>query len=62
MASYILYILGIFFLVHNGSGEVETKITPKGVSEKESIRFALLPPCGACRVLTDSFKKVSYRG
>jgi len=39
------------------AGDVETKITPKGISEKESVKSAILPPCAACKVLTDSFKK-----
>lgn len=30
-------------------------------SNKENQKNAKLPPCAACRVLTDSFKKVSFK-
>ncbi|KAF2367310.1 protein of unknown function DUF3456 [Trinorchestia longiramus] len=41
------------------AGTASSTITPKGPkpSEKESQKSAKLPPCAACRMLTDSFKK-----
>ena len=61
MAPLLKIVAVLAFLnasVHAGS--TTTKITPKGVSEKESVKGIKLPPCAACKMLTDSFKKVCH--
>ena len=54
-----LFTIFAFLVASASAGSTTTKITPKGVSENESVKSMKLPPCAACKVLTDSFKKVS---
>ena len=51
----IILVFGFIFICHISISSTASKNTTK-----ETQKAASLPPCAACTVLTDSFKKVIF--